>query len=105
MLDGRSPSGADPKPRVNNGGRLVTRLLSVREAARLMGAPDSYLIPGTYNEGYGAMGDAVAVPVVRFLAQHLLWPLAQNLSNGSHSSNSMITRSGALPTELVDSAV
>ncbi len=46
-----------------------------------MGAPDSYKIPGTYSDGYGALGDAVAVPVVRFLAQHLLWPLAQGLGD------------------------
>jgi DNA (cytosine-5)-methyltransferase 1 len=60
-------------------GRFATRLLTVREAARLMGLPDSFKISGSYNDGYRAMGDAVAVPVVRFLARHLLYPLA-NLS-------------------------
>jgi DNA (cytosine-5)-methyltransferase 1 len=60
-------------------GKLATRLLTVREAARLMGVPDSFVIPGSYNDGYHAMGDAVAVPVARFLARHLLYPLA-NLS-------------------------
>jgi DNA (cytosine-5)-methyltransferase 1 len=58
-------------------GRIRTRLLTVRECSRLMGAPDSYQIPGTYNDGYRAMGDAVAVPVTRWLAQHLLAPVAQ----------------------------
>ena len=81
----------------------MTRLLTIREAARLTGAPDGYLIPGTYNDGYGAMGDAVAVPVVRFLAQHLLCPLAQGPCGGSRQDGSLITRSGAPPTELVDS--
>jgi DNA (cytosine-5)-methyltransferase 1 len=57
-------------------GKLVTRLLTVREAARLMGLSDTFEIPGSYNDGYRAMGDAVAVPVVRFLARHLLHPLA-----------------------------
>ena len=57
-------------------GKLVTRLLTVREAARLMGVRDDYKIPGTYNDGYRAMGDAVAVPVVHHLAQHLLAPIA-----------------------------
>ncbi|MBU1179118.1 DNA cytosine methyltransferase [Patescibacteria group bacterium] len=61
-------------------GRLVTRLLSVRETARLMGAPESYSIPGTYNDGYKAMGDAVAVPVVRHLAKSLLLPLMRALN-------------------------
>ena len=58
-------------------GRVRTRLLTVRECARLMGAHDSYRVPGTYNDGYRAMGDAVAVPVTRWLSQHLLLPLAQ----------------------------
>jgi DNA (cytosine-5)-methyltransferase 1 len=60
-------------------GKFATRLLTVREAARLMGLPDRFKITGSYNDGYRAMGDAVAVPVVRFLARHLLYPLA-NLS-------------------------
>ncbi len=72
-------------------GKLKTRLLTVRETARLMGAPDSYRlpgtndsfqIPGTYHDGYKAMGDAVAVPVARFLAAKLLAPMAENLNKG-----------------------
>jgi DNA (cytosine-5)-methyltransferase 1 len=58
---------------------LKTRLLTVREAARLMGLPDSYKIPGNYNSGYNAMGDAVALPVTRFLTKHLLTPLARRI--------------------------
>src|SRR5262249_53300187 len=57
-------------------GSMRSRLLSPREAARLMGAPDFWL-PNNYNQAYRAMGDAVAVPVVRHLANHLLTPLAQ----------------------------
>jgi len=57
-------------------GHIDTRLLTVRETARLMGAPESYKIPGSYNDGYTAMGDAVAVPVARYLARHLLSKLA-----------------------------
>jgi len=59
-----------------------TRLLTVREAARLMGAPDMYKLPGSYNDAYSAMGDAVAVPVVRHLAAHLLSPLAAQVLEG-----------------------
>lgn len=58
--------------------QLKTRLLTVRETARLMGAPDTYKLPGSYNDGYMAMGDAVAVPVVRYLAEHLLAPLIES---------------------------
>jgi DNA (cytosine-5)-methyltransferase 1 len=60
-------------------GRVFTRLLTVRETARLMGAPDSFRLPGSYNDGYRAMGDAVAVPVTGWLAHHLLEPLARPL--------------------------
>lgn len=62
---------------LKRGQRFDTRLLTVREAARLMGAPESYKIPGSYNDGYTAMGDAVAVPVARFLARYLLRPLTK----------------------------
>lgn len=55
--------------------QLFARLLTPREAARLMGAPDHYQIPGTDNDSYSAMGDAVAVPVVSHLAKYLLSPL------------------------------
>jgi DNA (cytosine-5)-methyltransferase 1 len=54
--------------------------MTAREAARLMGAPESYKLPGTYLDGYMAMGDAVALPVARYLAQHLLYPLAMELT-------------------------
>jgi DNA (cytosine-5)-methyltransferase 1 len=54
---------------------IRTRLLSPREAARLMGLPDSYVLPKNYNEAYHLAGDGVVVPVVRFLAAHLLEPL------------------------------
>ena len=51
-----------------------SRLLSPREAARLMGLPDDHS-PQNYNEAYHLAGDGVAVPVVRFLAEHILEPL------------------------------
>ena len=48
-----------------------SRLLSPREAARLMGLSDDYQLPGNTNDAYGLMGDGVAVPVVSFLAEHI----------------------------------
>ncbi|MGI5868544.1 MAG: DNA cytosine methyltransferase [Kiritimatiellia bacterium] len=74
----RTPEGGSSRQIVvihDKNGMLNTRLLTVRETARLMGAPDSYHLPGSYNDGYKAMGDAVAVPVVKWLARHLLNPL------------------------------
>jgi DNA (cytosine-5)-methyltransferase 1 len=52
-----------------------SRLLSPREAARLMGLPDSYRLPAKYNDAYHVAGDGVVVPVVRFLAANILEPL------------------------------
>ena len=74
----RTPGGGSSRQIliIAENGILRTRLLTVRETARLMGAPDSYLIPGSYNDGYMAMGDAVAVPVVQYLSRNLLAPLA-----------------------------
>lgn len=69
---------------LKKGKKLTSRLLTTRETARLMGAPSSFSLPGSYNEGYGAMGDAVAFPVVDFLASNLLSPLAKEIS--SHNS-------------------
>jgi DNA (cytosine-5)-methyltransferase 1 len=60
---------------VVEGARVRTRLLSAREAARLMGLPDSYVLPARYNEAYHLAGDGLAVPVVAFLREHLLEPL------------------------------
>lgn len=57
--------------------KLNTRLLTVRETARLMGAPDTFKLPGSYNDGYKAMGDAVAAPVARYLAKNLLSSLCE----------------------------
>jgi DNA (cytosine-5)-methyltransferase 1 len=77
----RTPEGGSSRQLlvISRDGALHTRLLTVPEAARLMGAPQHYKIPGSYNDGYKAMGDAVAVPAVRYLAHHLLFPLAQCL--------------------------
>ena len=73
----RTPEGGSSRQVVLllDRGAVHTRLMTVRECARLMGAPDTYEIPGTYNDGYRAMGDAVVVPVVRWLTRHLLVPL------------------------------
>lgn len=78
----RTPCGGSSRQIVVIGknGKVKTRLLTVRETARLMGAPDDFKIPGSYNDGYMAMGDGVAVPVARYLAEHLLAPLASKVA-------------------------
>ena len=54
-----------------------SRLLSPREAARLMGLDDNYQLPSRYNDAYFVCGDGVCVPVVRFVASRLLEPLLE----------------------------
>jgi len=57
--------------------RVRTRLLSAREAARLMGIPDQYLLPERYNEAYHLCGDGVVVGVIRWLSGQLLEPMIE----------------------------
>jgi hypothetical protein len=47
-----------------------------------MGVPDTFWLPDNYNNAYFAMGDAVAVPVVAWLSEHLLVPLAHAVESG-----------------------
>ena len=79
----RTPSGGSSRQFVVecDNGQTRARLLSAREAARLMGVPDTFQLPDNYTDGYHAMGDAVAVPVVYWLSRHLLLPLAER-ANG-----------------------
>lgn len=73
----RTPAGGSSRQTiiVVDGNRVRSRLISARETARLMGLPDDYQLPETYNEAYHLTGDGVAVDVVRHLARHLFEPL------------------------------
>lgn len=73
----RTPGGGSSRQSVVvvDGERVRTRLLAPREAARLMGLPESYRLPARYNDAYHVAGDGLAVPVVRFLAATLLEPV------------------------------
>ena len=74
----RTPNGGSSRQTVIlvDNGAVRSRLMTIRECARLMGAPDTYRLNGSYNDGYRAMGDAVVVPVTRWLTRNLLAPLA-----------------------------
>ena len=80
----RTPEGGSSRQYlvVKEDGQTHARLLTVREAARLMGAPDCFAIPGSYNDGYKAMGDAVAMPVVKFIGERFLEKLAEAVYDG-----------------------
>jgi len=74
----RTPVGGSSRQTivVVEGREIRSRLLSPREAARLMGVPDEYPLPARYNEAYHLFGDGLAVPVVRWLNIHLLTQIA-----------------------------
>ena len=73
----RVPTGGSSRQTIVivEGASVKSRLLSPREAARLMGLPEDYQLPGNTNEAYGLTGDGVVVPVVRFLAERILEPI------------------------------
>jgi len=73
----RTPRGGSSRQTllVIENGQVRSRLISPREGARLMGLPDSYVLPRTQTAGLQVIGDGVAVPVVRWLAETLLEPL------------------------------
>ena len=70
----RTPEGGSSRQTVVivEAGQVRMRLLTPREAARLMGAADTFKLPSRYNDAYRAMGDGVAVPAVRHLSSSLL---------------------------------
>jgi DNA (cytosine-5)-methyltransferase 1 len=86
----RTPKGGSSRQTVVvvRNGKIMTRLLSRIEAARLMGLEldDNGRLPGkkksffpdgfSYNDAYLAMGDGVVVPVVKHLATTILDELA-----------------------------
>lgn len=90
----RVPRGGNSRQYVviKNEGRISTRLLTSKETVRLMGAPENFATPGSYNETYAAMGDAVAFPVVKFLADTLLSRLAELSETNATRHHSPVSR-------------
>ncbi len=74
----RTPRGGSSRQTllVIDQGRVRSRLLSPREGARLMGLPDAYRLPRSATAGLHVIGDGVVAPVVRWLSEGLLTPLA-----------------------------
>lgn len=75
----RTPAGGSSRQTILivNGKSIQARLISSRETARLMGLPDSYILPENYNEAYHLTGDGVVVPVVRHLSAHIFEPILE----------------------------
>ena len=75
----RTPAGGSSRQFALDwdGTRARSRLLTPREGARLMGLPDSYVLPAGATAAWRVVGDGVAVPVVAWLTEVLLAPLAR----------------------------
>jgi len=78
----RTPGGGSSRQflLVAEGGEVRTRVLTPREGARLMGLPDEYKLPARSTAALHLVGDGVAAPVVRHLAERLLEPLLSHAS-------------------------
>lgn len=73
----RTPGGGSSRQTLVfvEGQTVRTRPLSPREGARLMGLSDAYRLPQSETAALQLIGDGVAAPVVRRLAEGLLEPL------------------------------
>ena len=73
----RTPTGGSSRQFVVvvEEGQVRARLLTAREAARLMGLADDYRLPKGTTQALHLAGDGVVAPVVRHLAAHVLEPL------------------------------
>jgi DNA (cytosine-5)-methyltransferase 1 len=73
----RTPRGGSSRQAliVVDKGLVRSRLVTAREAARLMGLPETYRLPSGVTAALTVMGDGVVAPVVRWLSAHLLEPL------------------------------
>ena len=84
----RTPAGGSSRQviLVVEGERVRSRLISSRETARLMGLPDEYVLPDNYNEAYHLTGDGVVVPVVKYLAEHIVEPVIAHTKNSRQAA-------------------
>jgi len=73
----RTPAGGSSRQfwLVVDYGTLKIRPINPRESMRLMGVPDTYVLPKGTLAGLKIAGDGVAVPVVAWLSETLLAPL------------------------------
>ncbi len=80
----RTPGGGSSRQFLvqASGNEVRTRGLTPREAARLMGLGDDYRLPSGETAALKVLGDGVAVPVVRWLAQGVLEPSIEKRTPG-----------------------
>ena len=80
----RTPSGGSARQIViaTGDGRLRMRWMSPVEYARLQGA-DDFPMAGRPNQMLWAFGDAVCVPVIQWIDQHVLTPAYERATGGT----------------------
>lgn len=80
----RTPRGGSGRQILFKAGRgkYRVRLLTARECARLQGVPDSYKIEVPLNQALFGFGDAVCVPVIEWIIDNYLTPVASELMRG-----------------------
>jgi DNA-methyltransferase (dcm) len=94
----RTPSGGSSRQLVMlvEGETVRTRLISPRETARLMGLPETYILPERYNDTYHLTGDGLVVPAVSWIEQNIIRPVGL-------SAQKLLDKSSAtLPLELLN---
>jgi DNA (cytosine-5)-methyltransferase 1 len=81
----RTPAGGSSRQVVvvAEDGRVKARRLTAREGARLMGLPEDYRLPAAETTALKLLGDGVAVPVVRALAEQILEPLLRGAARAA----------------------
>ena len=77
----RTPTGGSSRQflLLVEAGEVRARLVTPREAARLMGLPEDYRLPATATAALHLAGDGVVAPVVRHLAAEVLEPVLASL--------------------------
>ena len=83
----RTPKGGSARQIVIaiDKGKLRMRWMSPREYARLQGAADFPLVENEIQNLYG-FGDAVCVPVIRWIDKHVLTPLHASIADSKNPS-------------------
>ena len=83
-------------------GKYWVRLLTPRECARLQGVPDdAFAIKAPLNQALFGFGDAVCVPVIEWVTDKYLTPVASELLR----ERCLIPSRSATPVESIDAGV
>lgn len=82
----RTPKGGSARQILVQAGynQVKVRLLTPRECARLMGADEFVLNKVPLNQALFGFGDAVCVPVITWIANNYLNPLAQEIEKSGY---------------------